>query len=121
TTLSFVLEDEMQTVRENLGSSGRTGRTLVKDGPLRVTLVGLGAGGAMVPHKADGPITVQVLEGAVTFEADGGVWKLEAGSIIALRAGITHSLSSESGGIFLLTVLAMPEAAPDADAAARSA
>src|SRR5690606_22863485 len=44
TTLSFVLEDEMQTVRENLGSSGRTGRTLVKDGPLRVTLVGLGAG-----------------------------------------------------------------------------
>lgn len=111
TALSFELETELETVREQLEQHARTGRTLVKDGPLRVTLVGLSPGGAMVPHQADGPITIHVLEGSVNFEAEERKWTLEAGSLLALRSRVMHSVSSERGGIFLLTVLAVDEGA----------
>jgi quercetin dioxygenase-like cupin family protein len=62
--LAFDLEAEMRTAREALMSGqGRIARTLVKEGPLRLTLVGLGPGGTIRPHQADAPITILVLEG----------------------------------------------------------
>jgi quercetin dioxygenase-like cupin family protein len=106
-TLQFSLAHEIRTVREQLAAGGeRTARTLVKDGPLRATLVGLGAGGSLKAHKADGPITVQVLDGAIAFEVAGQRWPLAVGSLFALDAGIVHSVTSEGGGVFLLTVVA---------------
>ncbi|HLV25751.1 MAG TPA: AraC family ligand binding domain-containing protein [Gemmatimonadales bacterium] len=110
TALSFDLESELKTVREQLEQHARTGRTLVKDGPLRMTLVGLRPGGAMVPHQADGPISIQVLEGSVIFEAEERKWTLESGALLALRSRVVHSVQSEDGGIFLLTVLAVDDA-----------
>jgi quercetin dioxygenase-like cupin family protein len=113
--LSFALDDELRILREQLGTSRRVGRTLVKDGALRVTLVGLSAGGTLRPHKAEGPITLHVLEGAIELEAEGERWTLPAGTLFALGAGITHAVSAPAGGAFLLTVVAPPrEAAPDA-------
>lgn len=105
TALTFVLEHELQIVREQLATSARIGRTLVKNGSLRATLVGLAAGGGMAAHKADGPITVQVLEGTVEFKADGKEWTLATGALIALEGGIVHSVHAPDGGIFLLTVV----------------
>lgn len=103
--LSFTLADELRIVREQLAQAGdRIGRTLVKAGPLRATLVALKAGGALASHKADGPITVHVLEGSIDFEADGRTWPLPAGTLFALEAGIVHEVRSTDGGIFLLTV-----------------
>lgn len=104
--LTFVLEEEVRTVRTQLESTDRTGRTLVKNGPLRITLAGLAPGGAMAAHKADGPISVQVLEGSLTFEAENEKWTLNAGSMLALQSRIVHSVRSESGAIFILTVVA---------------
>ena len=99
------LPDEARVVREQLASGKeRAARTLIKDGPLRATLVGLRAGGALAAHKADGPITVQVLEGTIEFEAEGESWSLDAGSLFALDAGLTHSVAAPAGGLFLLTV-----------------
>ena len=92
--------------RGQLAAGGeRTARTIIKDGQLRVTLVGLGATGTMKPHKADGPITVQVLEGEIEFEAEGERRMLAVGSLFALAAGLTHSVASREGGVFLLTVV----------------
>src|SRR5438094_6783455 len=46
--LSFSLEDEMRKVRQELTSaSARIARTLVKDGPLTVTLVAVRSGGGL--------------------------------------------------------------------------
>lgn len=105
-TLMLTLEDAMRIVREQLGSASRIARTLVKNGPLRATLIGLAPGGALTPHSTEGPITVQVLEGEIEFEADGKAWSLPAGSMLALGAGVEHSARSAAGGIFLLTVAA---------------
>jgi quercetin dioxygenase-like cupin family protein len=74
----------------------------------RVTLVGLKAGGTLRSHRADGPITIHVVEGAIDFEVGGTVWPLPAGTLFSLEAGMAHSVTSADGGIFLLTVVAMP-------------
>ena len=107
--LSFSLADEMRTVRDALGAHGasreRAGRTLVKDGPLRVTLVAVGAGGGLEAHRAEGPISVHVLEGEIAFEAEGRTWTLGPGDLLALDRGIPHAVRSERGGVFLLTVV----------------
>jgi len=105
--LSFLLADELRTVRQELASSNeRSGRTLVKDGPLSVTLIGMHPGGELRPHHAKGPITVHVLEGAIELDAEGRTWALPAGSLFALNAGgITHSVRSAKGAAFLLTVV----------------
>lgn len=111
----FTLEDAMRIVRGQLGSASRIARTLVKNGPLRATLIGLAPGGALTPHSTEGPITVQVLEGEIEFEADGKPWSLAAGSMLAIGAGVVHSARSAAGGIFLLTI-----AAPVRDETSRS-
>jgi hypothetical protein len=49
----------------------RGARTLLKEGPLRVTLVVLAPGGSIAEHQAQGPITVQPLKGELRFAAGG--------------------------------------------------
>jgi len=106
--LGFDLAEELRIVHEQLATTSRSARTLVKNGSLRATLLGLAAGGALASHSADGPITVHVLEGTIEFEAEGKTWPLPAGSLFALDAGIQHSVRSPRGGAFLLTVSLAP-------------
>jgi len=103
--LSFKLADEMEVVREELRSpSGRVARTLVKLGPLRVTLVGIGAGGALSEHSSPGPVTIHVLEGAIEVVTRENNWSLAAGELLMLDGGVAHAVDSASGSFFLLTV-----------------
>lgn len=103
--LAFTLADELRTIHEQLAATTtRTARTLVKNGVLRATLIGLGAGGELASHKADGPITIHVLEGTVELDVEGRTHPLPTGALLALDAGIVHAVRSRDGGIFLLTV-----------------
>jgi quercetin dioxygenase-like cupin family protein len=103
--LAFHLDAEMRTAREELRSGqGRIARTLVKEGPLRLTLVGLGPGGTIRPHQADAPITILALEGEIVLEAGGGIHRLTNGALAALDGGVRHAVSAPEGGFFLLTL-----------------
>jgi len=114
-SLSFVLADEMKLLSDELQRMpARVGRTLVKDGRLRVTLVGVKAGQGLPEHVADGPVTIHVLEGAMDVEAVGKKWPLAAGGLLALDGGVTHSVLSRDGAIFLLTVMQPERGAPSA-------
>ncbi|HEY0971950.1 MAG TPA: cupin domain-containing protein [Gemmatimonadales bacterium] len=104
--LSFALADELRIIHEQLATTSRTARTLVKNGPLRATLIGLAAGGELASHRAEGPITLHVLEGTLELEAEGSSYELPTGSLLALDAGIVHAVRSRDGGVFLLTVSA---------------
>lgn len=106
--LLVTLEHEMALLREQLATSSRSGRTILKEGTLRATLMGLSAGGTIAAHSAEGPITVQVLEGEVEFDAADHRWSLATGSLLALDTRVVHSVSSAGGGIFLLTVSLPP-------------
>ena len=89
---------------------GRSARTLVKEGPLRLTLIALGPGGDLPEHEADGPISVQVVEGQFLFSAAGREYPLREGDVLVVAAGVRHSARSENGGTFLLTVVHLPSA-----------
>jgi len=105
--LTFDLDAERQTVRDELGTGlARIARTLVKEGPLRLTLIGLSAGGELRAHQAAAPITIQVLEGEIVLDAGGELRSMATGSIAALDGGVRHAVSSERGGLFLLTLSA---------------
>lgn len=108
--LVFNLADEMQTVREELASGhARIARTLVKEGPLRVTLIGLSPGGALHAHHAEAPITIQVLDGKIELEVGGAVRSLVTGALAALDGSVRHAVRSSGGGLFLLTLAAAPQ------------
>jgi quercetin dioxygenase-like cupin family protein len=84
--------------------SGRNARTLLKMGPLRVTLVVLGPGGELAEHEAPGPITVQVVSGRITFMTEGERHDVGAGQLLAAGPAIRHSVVSAEGAAFLLTL-----------------
>jgi quercetin dioxygenase-like cupin family protein len=96
--------------KELLAKHGRTARTLVKDGPLRLTLMAIGAGGTLPAHSTTGPVTIHVLEGELLFKAVGREYRLATGDVLVFAAGVEHSATSERGGSFLLTVFHAPSA-----------
>lgn len=90
----------------------RSARSLVKNGALRATLVSIAPGGEVPEHQADGPITVQPLQGRIQFTVPGAVHDIGPGELLSLGAGIRHAVASASGATFLLTV-AWVEASAD--------
>lgn len=109
--LRFRLSDERGKAGDpaTLEQQGRSSRTLVKQGPLRVTLVVVKAGGVIAPHHADGPITVQVLDGDIRFRAGESEQMLTAGDLVMVGGGVEHAVRSTGGGAFLLTVVQTPQ------------
>lgn len=105
--LLFDLAGEDATARSSpaLERSGRTARTLVKEGPLRITLVVLGPGGEMAEHQAQGPITVRPVVGRITFRTEHGAHEVGVGQLLTAEGGLPHSVHSDAGATFLLTVV----------------
>ncbi len=105
-------QDERMLDPELLARHGRTGRTLVKEGPLRLTIMGIAAGGLLPAHSTDAHVTVHLLEGEVTFTARGSDYPLRTGDVLVFAPGIEHEARSATGGVFLLTLLYLgPDAA----------
>lgn len=76
---------------------------LVKTDWLRVVLRALHAGSVLPTHKADGPITVQVLTGRIEFTVETRTVGLREGELLALRAGLPHSVRALEESAILIT------------------
>lgn len=100
-----------------LARHGRTARTLVKDGPLRLTIMAIAPGGDLPTHRTDGPVTIHVLDGDVLVEAMDQEYPLSAGDVLVLAPGVPHSARSRTGVRFLLTVVHAPSAGSRTEAA----
>ncbi len=94
-----------QMKRESTWQTGnRNAITLLKTQGLRVVLVALHAGTVIPPHRAEGPITVQLLEGQLVFNAGSKGVTLAPGQLLALQPGIAHGLQAKGECAFLLTI-----------------
>ena len=82
----------------------RAARTLIKDGPLRITTVGFADGGALKEHKAAGPVAIQVLQGEVEIATDGSGQPLTAGQTLVFGANIEHSVVAHKPSVILVTI-----------------
>jgi quercetin dioxygenase-like cupin family protein len=106
-------QDEQTIDADLLARHGRSARTLVKAGPLRLTLIAIAAGGVLPVHHAEGPVTVHLLDGELTFNAAGRDYSLSRGDVLVFAPGVEHSARSEEGGTFLLTVVHPARSGPD--------
>lgn len=115
--VQHLTEDERTLDQELLAKHGRTARTLVKLGSLRLTLMALAADGDLPVHSTDGPVSIHLLEGAITFAALGQEYPLVPGDVLVFAPGVEHSARTTAGGRFLLTVVHQPSAGTPADGA----
>ncbi|RFP65116.1 hypothetical protein D0N36_10570 [Hymenobacter lapidiphilus] len=84
--------------------SDRNSITAYKTDGLRIVLLALRAGAELKTHTAPGIISVQVLEGHITFTAGPQVAELASGQLLTLHAGIPHSVVAVTEAVFLLTL-----------------
>ncbi len=104
--LRFDMASEIDALREQGSPSGtgRAAKTLVKEGPIRVTLVVLRQGAALDEHHAAGPVTIQVLRGIFRLSTSAGDTEARAGELIALDAGVPHTARAVDDCALLVTV-----------------
>lgn len=107
--LRFAIGAEERTLRALAGSSGagRGAKTLVKEGPLRITLVVLRRGAALEEHQVAGPFSMHVLSGRLRVDTPSGTITLAAGDLAALDADVAHAAEALDDAAVLITV-AMP-------------
>jgi quercetin dioxygenase-like cupin family protein len=103
------LDAERASILEAARSApvGHTAKTLVKDGPIRVVLVGLKSGATLREHKAEGPVTIQALQGEALVSSGSDKETLSVGSLLVFGADIPHTVDASSDCVLLLTI-AMP-------------
>ncbi len=98
-------EDERMIDQTLLARHGRSARTLVKQGLLRITIIAIAPGGDMEARSTIGPVSMHVVEGEIVFAALGREYAARTGDILVMAPGVEHSVRSITGGVFLLTVV----------------
>lgn len=84
---------------------GAITNVLVKTDTLEVIRIVLPAGKQLPPHRVEGEITVQCLEGRIEFDADGTLHELTQGQMLFLAGGATHALRGIDDSSVLVTIL----------------
>jgi quercetin dioxygenase-like cupin family protein len=84
--------------------SDRNSITIFKSETMRIVLMGLHENAELKPHKANGVISVQVLEGKINFSTEQQSSQIEKGQMIALQENIIHSVIALTDSFFLLTL-----------------
>ena len=82
--------------------------TIFKSSGMRIVLVALHQGTEMKTHTAPGVISVQVLEGKISFNTEEKSAERSTNQMLALHAGIPHSVKAIEDAIFLLTLSLQP-------------
>jgi quercetin dioxygenase-like cupin family protein len=90
-----------------LGAALPQARTtaLIKTEALEIVRLVIPAGKEIPQHQTRGEITVQCLEGRVTFTAEGESRELHAGQLLYLAREIPHSLRGIEDASILVTIL----------------
>ena len=89
---------------ESWKTGDRNAITVFKNDSMRMVLIALHSGAEMKAHKAKGTISVQVLEGQISFRTAMDTAELSVGQMIALHGDILHSVYAHEESMFLLTM-----------------
>jgi len=90
--------------------SGRSSETLVKYNEFRIVLVRMKPGSYMSHHKAEGPISIQAIQGKIRVHLpEDRTEDLKPGDLLTLERCLEHDVEALDESAFLLTI-AWPEA-----------
>jgi quercetin dioxygenase-like cupin family protein len=106
--LTFDLAEQIRELRSDdaYRRSGRAGRTLAKQGSLRLTLVALRKGIDVGTHHADNPMTLQPIEGQLRYRVDGQEFEIAAGQVLYFGPGHAQDIRALEDTALLLTITA---------------
>ena len=91
--------------REKAWQTGdRNAMTLLKGQGLRVLLVALHGGATIPSHQTDSPISLQVIEGSLSFGSGTQAATLRKGELLTLEGGVPHTVEALEESAFLLTL-----------------
>ena len=104
--LSFALSAEDAGLRERAqaAKSGRSAKTLVKEGRLRVTLIAMQSGSRLGAHQVEGVVSVQVVRGRARVSAEGASTDLASGGLLVLQEEVPHTVEALADCALLVTV-----------------
>lgn len=89
--------------------SGRSSETLVKYDEFRIVLVRMKPGSYMSQHRAEGPISIQALQGRIRVHLSADRTEdLKPGDLLTLDRCLEHDVEALEESAFLLTI-AWPE------------
>ncbi len=97
------LQEEIDSLEEQLEKAGIAGKTLTKLPGLSVVLVRLSQGHDLEEHSVDGPAIVQVLDGEISLNVEGESERFPSGHAGVLSAGVPHDVHAEKDTTLLLT------------------
>ncbi|MCG6989907.1 MAG: hypothetical protein LJF06_17240 [Gemmatimonadetes bacterium] len=104
--LTFDLEAQIAQLRgdENYTRTGRVGRTLVKAGALRLTLVVLAAGVDVGTHQAESPMTLQPVQGRLRYRVEQEYFEIGEGEVLFFGPGHAQDIRALEDTALLLTI-----------------
>ena len=104
--LPYVLSVEIEAIQEHARAAkdGRAGKTLVKEGPLTVTLVALQMGVQLEEHQVSGPALIQGLHGVARITTASGEVEVGPGTLVALDQGVAHAVQAVQDCTLLITL-----------------
>jgi quercetin dioxygenase-like cupin family protein len=123
TTLTRLPELAERIIRHNIGAeleklkeapswqreSGRSSETLVKYKEFRIVLVRMKHGSYMSHHRAEGPISIQAIQGKIRVHLpEDRLEDLTPGDLLTLERCLEHDVEALDESAFLLTI-AWPE------------
>jgi quercetin dioxygenase-like cupin family protein len=105
--VTFSIADEIARLRQEPEwiSGARNSVTVVKTANLSIVLTAVKKGAAICGHEVDGPITLQVISGAVKFGVADKPVTLNAGDVIALDKAIPHDIQAIEDSELMLTIV----------------
>lgn len=89
---------------ESYTRSGRLGRTLVKDGPLRLILMIVARGVQIGTHQAVSPMTLQPLEGGLSYRVGDEDFEIGQGEVLFFGPGHAQDIRALEDTALLLTI-----------------
>ena len=104
--LTFDLAGQIADLRqdESYVRSGRVGRTLVKAGPLRLTLTVIAEGVQIGTHHAVSPMTLQPLEGVLRYRVGDDEFEIGRGEVLFFGPGHAQDIRALEDTALLLTI-----------------
>jgi quercetin dioxygenase-like cupin family protein len=105
--ITFSIAEEIRRLRQEPEwiSGVRNSVTVVKTANLSVVLIAIKKDASLCGHEVDGPITLQVISGAVKFGVAGEPLTLTAGTVIALDKSVPHDIHALDDSELLLTIV----------------
>jgi len=84
-------------------------KTLYRHAGLTLALFLFDEGAGLAEHKADGVVTIQVLQGRLKVSSEGQDHHLSPGQLLVLAPGVRHDVFAEQSSRTLLTVSREPK------------